>query len=240
MPHASLDALYQPFRKFLQRATQLSRRTSEGKIYLGEGQPVIVFPPFCGGPESTATLREQLDEAGFASYDWGLGADTGPGELGLNSALRRLEDQIVEAFETERRPLTLLGWGLSGIYAREVAKRTTPLVRQVITLGTPLNSAADPKHRCAMLRALEGSAGRVEPSLRHRLRQRPPVPTTSIYSVSDELVPWRMCVEPETLMSENVQVNAKTHLGLAEHPKVLEVITHRLSQPEDEWLPFDA
>lgn len=248
MPHAGLssfspapvlDALYQPFRKFLQRATQLSRRTSEGKIFLGEGQPVMVFPPFCGGPESTATLREQLDEAGFASYDWGLGIDTGPGELGLSSALRRLEEQVIEVFETERRPLTLLGWGLSGIYAREVAKRTTPLVRQVITLSTPFNSTADPKRRCEMLRALE-NAGRIDPALRHRLRQRPPVPSTSIYSVSDEMVPWRMCVEPETLMSENVEVSAKTHLGLAEHPKVLEVITHRLSQPEDEWFPFDA
>ena len=30
-----------------------------------------------------------------------------------------------------------------------------------------------------------------------------------------------------------------THRGLPAHPKVLEAITHRLSQPDGEWRPFD-
>jgi hypothetical protein len=232
-----LDAL-QPLRRLLQRASRPYRHTAQGRIYLGEGQPVMVFPLFGGGPESTVKLRTILAEAGFAAYDWGLGVDSGPGEFDLGGCLRRLEEQVIEVFETERRTLTLLGWGLSGVYAREVAKRTTPLVRQVITLGTPFNTTADPRRRCSMLRALEGAQGRMQAAVWHRLRQRPPVPCTSIYSMSDGVVPWELSVEVETPTSENILVPAATHQELAGHPKVLEVVTHRLAQPDGEWRPF--
>lgn len=238
-PAPMLDALRQPLRRLLHRATQPYRLTPQGRFYLGEGQPVMILPMFGGGPESTAPLRNLLSEAGFAPYDWGLGVDTGPGEFGLDRSLLRLEEQVIEIFETERRSVSLLGWGLSGIYAREVAKRINPLVRQVITLGTPFNTAADPRHGCSMLRTLE-AGDRLDPAVRNRLRQRPPVPCTSIYSPGDDIVPWRMCVEAETTMSETIQVSGTTHQGLAEHPKVLEVITHRLAQPDEEWFPFNA
>jgi len=239
-PAPMLDALRRPLRWLLRRASRSCRHTPEGRIYLGDGQPVMVFPAFGGGPESTAGLRGILAEAGFAAYDWGLGVDTGCAERGLNQRLRRLEEQVIEVFEAERRAVTLLGWGLSGVYAREVAKRTSPLVRQVITLSTPFNTAADPSRQCAMLRSLESSHARIEAAVRHRLRQRPPVPCTSIYSTSDGVVPWEMCVENESAMSENVQVPAATHLELAAHPKVLEIVTDRLAQPENEWRPFHA
>ncbi|MEO8656307.1 MAG: alpha/beta hydrolase, partial [Ramlibacter sp.] len=134
----------------------------------------------------------------------------------------------------------LVGWGLSGIYAREVAERTTPLVRQVITLGTPINLTAPGQQPCSMLRALQDKQGHLDPAVALRLRQRPPVPCTSIYSMTDNAVPWQMCLQTESLMSENVLVQASNHSQLAQHPKVLEVITHRLAQSEDAWRPFDA
>jgi len=217
-----------------------SRRTAAGKLYGGQGQPVMVLPVYGGGPSSTARMRAILDEAGFNSYDWGLGYDKGPQGLGLGHCLRRLEEQVIDAFEIERRPVTLVGWGLSGIYAREIAKRTTPLVRQVITLSTPFNLTAPGQQPCSMLRALQGRKGRLDPAVALRLRQRPPVPCTSIYSTIDKAVPWEMCLETESLMSENVQVMAAHHSQLAEHPKVLEIISQRLAQPEEGWRPYDA
>src|SRR5512140_787361 len=232
-----LDAIRQPWSRLLRPA---SRRTADGRLYLGQGQPVMVFPVFGGGPNSTTRMRAILDQAGFTSYDWGLGIDKGPQGPGLSECLRRLEEQVIDAFETERRPITLVGWGLSGIYAREVAKRTTPLVRQVITLGTPFNLSAPCQRPCSMLRALQDKQGYMDPAVALRLRQRPPVPCTSIYSMSDRTVPWQMCLETESLMSENVLVPADHHTHLGEHPMVLEVITHRLAQPEEAWRPFDA
>ena len=237
-PQPLLQAL-QPLRRLIHRTTQSSQPIPGGRLYLGEGQPVIVFPAFGGGPETTASLRGTLNGAGFASFDWGLGADKGPGPFSLNRCLRRLEEQVIEVFEDARQPVTLLGWGLSGIYARELAKRITPLVRQVITLGTPFNIRAEGAGPCAMLAPLHDAQGHVDAALSFRLRQRPPVPCTSIYSLSDETVPWQMCVETESAESENIKL-AVPHRQLAQSPKVLEIITHRLAQPMDEWRPFDA
>lgn len=244
---------FEPLRRLIQRATQPYRNTSQGRIYLGEGQPVMVFPSYRGGPETTAALRRVLRDAGFASYDWGLGTDMGPGPQGLNDRLHRLEEQVIDLFEAERRPITLVGWGLSGIYARELAKRITPLIRQVITLSTPFNALSIPsnvpdtpfnaqagKRKCSMLAALKDPHGRINPAVLLRLRQRPPVPCTSLYSMSDDNVPWEMCIEAESVTSENIEVDTATYLKLAMHPMVLEILTHRLAQPQEEWRPFNA
>lgn len=232
-----LDAIRQPWSRLVNLA---ARRTADGRLYVGQGQPVMVFPVFGGGPTSTARMRAVLNRAGFISYDWGLGVDKGPQGLGLGHCLRRLEEHVIDAFEMERRPITLVGWGLSGIYAREVAKRTTPMVRQVITLSTPFNLAATGQRPCSMLRALQDKQGRLDPAVALRLRQRPPVPCTSIYSMTDKAVPWQMCVDTESLMSENILVSAANHTHLAEHPKVLEIVSQRLAQSEGAWRPYDA
>jgi hypothetical protein len=75
---------------------------------------------------------------------------------------------------------------------------------------------------------------------RQRLGQRPPVPFTAVYSLSDGVVPWRFCVDTESPTSENIAIAQATHLELAHHPVSLEVITHRLAQPHGDWRAFDA
>jgi hypothetical protein len=236
----AFDALRKPLRAILKRCAPAVKREGDATIYLGQGQPVIVFPVLGGGPDSTAPLRKVLDDAGFVSYDWGMGVDTGPRDRNLNRWLRELEERVIDVAEEQESSVTLLGWSLSGIYARELAKRTNPLVRQVITLGTPFNTEADSRERCPLFKVLEAGYGSMAVNIRHRLRQRPPVPSTSIYSTSDGLVPWQLCVEQETAESENIEVKGATHRGLPAHPKVLEAITHRLAQPEGEWRPFSA
>ncbi len=202
---------------------------------VGQGQAALVFPMFGAGPESTARLRAALDGAGFCSHDWGYGADTGPRSGTLHHRLRRLEERVIDIFEAERSTVTLIGWGLSGIYARELARRTAPLVRQVITLGTPFNTAAG---ECAMLRPLHDASGRLPADLQRQLRERPPVPCTSIYTMSDGAVPWSMCVEPESLLSQSIVVPASSHRALADHPEVRRIIVDRMAQPDGEWRPF--
>ena len=236
----AFDALRLPLRALLKRCAPAVKRQGSATISLGQGQPVIVFPVLGGGPDSTAPLRRLLDDAGFATYDWGMGVDTGPRDRNLNRWLRELEEKVIDVAETEASSVTLLGWSLGGIYARELAKRTNPLVRQVITLGTPVNTTADAANRCPLFKVLEGGYGSMAVNIRHRLRQRPPVPCTSIYSKTDGLVPWELCVESESPESENIEVAGATHRGLPAHPKVLEAITHRLAQPDGEWRRFDA
>ncbi len=237
-PAQALDGLAQPIRGLFH--SPRPRRTPQGRLYEGKGQPVIVFPREGTGPESSAPLRRTLLQAGFRPFDWGFGVDQGPRGMGLGRWLRKLEDCVIDAFEATQAPVTLLGWGLSGIYARELAKRANPLVRQVITLGTPFNTAADPQRRCRVFSLLDAGPDRMPLSIRTRLRQRPPVPVTSIYSKDDGVVRWEQCVETETAESENIELPGARHEELPMHPKALEAITHRLAQPDGQWRPFEA
>jgi pimeloyl-ACP methyl ester carboxylesterase len=233
----ALESLRQPVRHLLDRLPRM-RRTPHGRVFEGSGQPVIVFPHQGAGPECTAGLRTLLADAGFRAHDWGHGLDEGPRGMGLNRWLRKLEDCVIDVFEATQAPVTLLGWGLSGIYARELAKRANPLVRQVITLGTPFNTAADPQRQCRVMALLDSGVERLPYAMRQRLRQRPPVPCTSLYSKDDGVVRWQQCVETETVSSENVEVPDARHHELAGHPKTIEVITHRLAQPQDSWTAY--
>ncbi|HYF44253.1 MAG TPA: alpha/beta hydrolase [Ramlibacter sp.] len=234
----ALDALRQPLRQLFQRAAPAHKRTAHGRVYLGQGQPVIVFPPLGQGAEATQPLRATLDEAGFDTHDWGLGVDRGPRDMDLNLWLRKLEECVIDVFEATQAQVTLLGWGLSGIYVRELAKRTNPLVRQVIALGAPFNTAADPQRRCKVFQVLDSGPQRMPLVVRNRLRQCPPVPFTSLYSKDDGLVHWHQCIEKETPESENIEIPGAAHHELGHHPRALEVITHRLAQPEGQWRPF--
>ena len=88
-----LDSLRQPLRSLLRRCAPCVKRQDGTTIYQGHGQPVMVFPVLGGGPDSTAPLRGVLDQAGFISYDWGMGANTGPRDRNFNRWLRELEEK---------------------------------------------------------------------------------------------------------------------------------------------------
>jgi hypothetical protein len=231
-PGHALDALF-PMR----RTGMRSRKLGAHRIWLGDGEPVLVLPAFGGGPETTSRFRHVLREAGFAPHDWGLGVDNGPAH-GLSPLLRRIEERVIDVFESDHLAVTLVGIGLSGIYAREVAKRTSPLVRRVITIGSPIR-ATDPSGQCFMLRALFAPHAMVDRMTLKRLRQRPPVPCTSIYTITDEAVPWDLAEDTESITSENVVVPAHRHADLPLHPLTLETITHRIAQPDPEWRSLD-
>lgn len=228
-----LAAVHQPWRTLWDRPFAVAGAAPPEAR--GDGQPMLAFPMFGAGPESTARLRQALNRSGFSCHDWGHGVDAGPRSGGLRQRLRRIEETLIDVFETERETVTLIGWGLSGLYAREVAKRAAPLVRQVITLGTPFNVGAG---RCDMLRALYDATGAIAPALAHQLGERPPVPCTSLYSMSDSVVPWQMSVAVESPTSQNVQVSGVEHRDLADHPKVRKVIADRLAQAPDAWRAF--
>ena len=64
------------------------------------------------------------------------------------------------------------------------------------------------------------------------------VPTTSIFSKTDGIVPWRACLETETDLTDNIEVVA-SHCGLGVNAFVYYAIADRLALPEKEWSPFD-
>ncbi len=199
----------------------------------GDGHPVLVLPRFLGCDLSTLPLRSYLIGLGYAVQPWELGVNVGPRDGVMAACLARLETLQSEY----GRKVSLIGWSLGGLYARELAKAAPGRVRSVITLGTPFVGDASPSE---IWRLYEGMTGdRMGLSTEHGpLEESPPVPTTSIFSRSDGIVAWPGSLEQAGRQTENIEVES-SHLGLAVNPLCLYAIADRLAQPEDDWRPFE-
>ena len=226
--------LAEPFRAMLDA---LGSHVTQHPESIGDGHPVVVYPGLGAGSMNTSQLRNFLRLAGFQANDWGGGVNIGhEGEFddwldGLTGNVRDIQDRH------DGRKVSLVGWSLGGIFAREIAKRAPESVRTVITLATPFSALGDATHAGALYKMLNGDAGRIGPEIEERLRNSPPVPTTSIYSKSDGVVCWRGCIEKRSATTESVEVDT-SHLGMVNHPSVLRIVANRLAQPEGRWRPL--
>jgi pimeloyl-ACP methyl ester carboxylesterase len=200
----------------------------------GDGHPVLVLPGFTASDTSTGVLRRYVTSLGYAAHGWELGRNFGL----ANGRLKQLMERLAELRQSYNRPVSLIGWSLGGIYARELAKLMPETVRRVITLASPFGGEKqgfDPW----MIRLLTGRG--LSPRLRERLNRLhppPPVPSTAIYTRSDGIAPWGACREIEADGTENIEVVA-SHCGLGFHPAVLYAVADRLAQPEGVHIPFD-
>jgi pimeloyl-ACP methyl ester carboxylesterase len=210
-----------PAYPFLRRATR------------GDGHPVLVFPGFMASDFSTRALRRFLRDLGYAVHGWKLGRNLGPSP----AVIRGLVDRLREVRGRHGRRVSLIGWSLGGIYARELARNFASDVRQVITLASPFRDI----EATNVPRFLRDRARRRgvpdQPAYRRALDAPLPVPTTSIYSRTDGIAAWRSCCLEEGPLSENLEV-ASSHLGIGHHPVALLTIADRLAQPEDAWKHF--
>jgi pimeloyl-ACP methyl ester carboxylesterase len=197
----------------------------------GPRHPVLVFPGLAASDRSTLVLRSLLWRLGYDVYGWEQGFNFGPRHGVVAGCRARVE----EIFEDHGRRLTLIGWSLGGVYAREIAKLVPDNVRQVITLGSPFRGDPRANNAYTVFRLLSGH--RVDSNMVARIAEKPPVPTTSIYSKTDGVVPWQASHQEDQDQAENIVVQA-SHLGLGFNPMALYAIADRLAQPEDRWQPF--
>lgn len=202
----------------------------------GDGHDVIIFPGLSASDASTGPLRRYLRSLGYATHGWRQGFNFGP-RAGVLELARR---QVLETCERTGNKVSLLGWSLGGIYARELAKELPDHVRCVVTLGTPF---AGPPRSTNAWRVYELTSGRAidREADNYDLPVAPRVPTTSIYSRSDGVVAWQGSIQepashnPHT---ENVEVIA-SHIGIGLNPSTWWAVADRLSQPVGQWQPFD-
>lgn len=215
----------EPIRAALEYASM--RRMNRQQLPRGDGHPIVVFPGLASDGKTMATLRDFLRDLGYTVYDWGRGFNSGP-KGDTAEWLRELALDIQQMVSAHSEGVTLLGWSLGGIYAREVSKHIRPAVRQVITIGSPF--AAEPEQvRVGLLwRWVNGRPMQLDDALRTQLQTAPDVPTTSIYSRTDGVVAWQTCIQPgEHPHVEHVEVEA-SHCGMCWNPSVLQVVAERL------------
>lgn len=210
---------------------------SESEAAQGDGHPVVLFPGLGSNGTPLIPLRNHCRALGYQAVDWGRGFNRGPSG-NVDAWLAELSDHVDGLIGDDHRSFSLIGWSLGGLYARELGKRLSSRVRQVITIGTPFNGAANHTHVAWLYRLLNGSAQPPDAELMSRLRTPPPVPTTSIYSRSDGVVAWQSCVHARPARRvEDVEVSG-SHIGMGWNSAVLSVVADRLRQKPGKWRPY--
>ncbi len=213
-----------------------------GKAPRGDGHPVMVLPGFLADDTTTQPLRAFLNFKGYDAQGWGLGRNYGRESVNSVQGLSfRLMDKVKELSDHHGRQVSLVGWSLGGIYARELARVMPDEVRLVISLGSPFSYTHLATNVTPIYELLNGSVDKLNATLRERLETPPPIPSTAIFSRTDGIASWHSCYDREDLLddiTENVEVEG-SHCGLGHNPLAVWVIADRLAQPEGEWRPFD-
>jgi pimeloyl-ACP methyl ester carboxylesterase len=199
----------------------------------GDGHPVLVLPGLAASDVSTKPLRTYLQAQGYGAHGWKQGSNNGP-RTGVEAGI---DLRLAELARRYNRKVSLIGWSLGGVFAREAARRSPSLVRQVITLGSPFANEPKASNAWRLYEVLSGRRVDDWPG-REAMKLPLPVPSTAIYTRSDGIVAWQGCREQESPTTENIEVEG-SHSGLGYNPMALYAVADRLALPEGDWRPFD-
>ena len=201
----------------------------------GDGHPVLALPGFLAGDMSTYLMRRYLRALGYRAEGWELGRNIG-GFYRMRSVLRarlaRLRNETGEK-------VSLIGWSLGGVFARDLALQASDAVRSVITLGSPFArdlNASNARRLYEQVTGERASDARAEDLA--AIGGDLPVPATSIYSKMDGVVNWRCSIAREGPRAENIEILLASHIGLGGNPAALWAIADRLAQKDGDFKPF--
>ena len=201
----------------------------------GDGHPVLTLPGFLASDLSMAPMRRYLKELGYDTHAWKMGRNFG----GVSSKRGALRDLLTGIHEQTGRKVSLVGWSLGGIYARDLALQLPDMVRAVITLGSPFANDIRATNATRLYEALSGEAVDDNPEIRQAIAGDLPVPATSVYSRTDGIVNWHTSLLRPSKTAENIEVHFASHIGLGVNPAALWAVADRLAQAEGEFRHFD-
>jgi pimeloyl-ACP methyl ester carboxylesterase len=118
----------------------------------GDGHPVLALPGFLASDLSMAPMRRYLRELGYDTYAWQMGRNTG----GVSRMRASLRDRLAEIHAATGRKVSLVGWSLGGVYARDLALQSPDMVRCVVTLGSPFANDVRATNATRLYEALSG------------------------------------------------------------------------------------
>jgi pimeloyl-ACP methyl ester carboxylesterase len=201
----------------------------------GDGHPVLALPGFLASDLSMVPMRRYLYELGYDAQAWRMGRNLG----GLARIRDALHARLAEIHAATGRKVSLVGWSLGGVYARDLALQAPDMVRYVITLGSPFANDVRATNATRLYETLSGERVEDLSELRKAIAGDLPVPASSIFSRSDGVVHWRTCQCQPCERAENIEVRFTSHIGLGVNPAALWAVADRLAQPEGEFWPFD-
>jgi pimeloyl-ACP methyl ester carboxylesterase len=200
----------------------------------GDGHPVLTLPGFLASDLSMAPMRRYLTELGYSTHAWRMGRNTG-GVVKMRGALR---DRLREVSADTGRKVSIVGWSLGGVYARDLALQAPELVRYVVTLGSPFANDVRATNATRLYEALSGERVDQYSELSNAIAGDLPVPTSAIYSKADGVVNWRTARLRPAATAENIEVYFASHVGLGVNPAALWAVADRLAQAEGHFHQF--
>lgn len=237
-PPSLLLALLEAPRALTEASTLIPARAFLKSLGVGDGHAVMTLPGFLAGDSSTRVLRRYCQDWGYDSHPWEQGRN-----LGLSHSRdieQSLDQRLEELYRKSGKKVSLIGWSLGGLFAREMARRNPDLVRMVITLGSPIGNprATNAWRLYEFLSGTSIDEAKIQKRVRALRDPLQNVPVTAIYSRTDAIVSWQISKLPEGKLVENLGINT-SHLGMGFNPAVLYAIADRLRQPEGRWAPFE-
>lgn len=213
---------------------------------------IIVLPGFGADDRATWPLRRYLLKLGHHAEGWGLGlnragidihhtlADLSPGwntepidtyrnEGSVPMLCDRMVARVRERHHALGGPLTLVGWSLGGVVAREVARDLPDLVEEVITLGTPVQGGPKYTRVAEFFRGQGMDLDWIERGVARRESTPIRAPITAITSPSDAVVGHAATRDHHSPDVRHFDVDV-AHLGLVFNPLVWKLIAQTLNR----------
>lgn len=186
----------------------------------GDGHPVLVIPGFMTNDMYMSSLKESIAQQGYVAYGWAGGLNMG---LDVDEAAR-LEERLSQIYaENGNQKVSLVGYSLGGVYARELARKHPDMVRDVITLSSPFG--LDDERVTGIYAHFHGEAQNAHQAM----LLPPPVPTLAVYSKNDRFVDWQTSINPPSSGARNAEVSSG-HIALPFSGEALDIIAGELAR----------
>ena len=179
----------------------------------GDGRQVLLIPGLMASEQRMEWMRHILTAAGFAAHDWGMGRNFGP----RPDSLEKIDARVDAIRQESGAPVTLVGWSLGGLYAREYAKFSPEKVGGVVTMGTPFSGDPRANHAWRLYQLVSGFPVDRPPFPCTR-EEKPPVPTVALWSRRDGVILPECAKGRAGERDKAIEVDC-THMGFAAAPE---------------------
>jgi len=204
-----LQSVWQPLRLI----SQFHRLV---KIKKGNGERVMLFPGWKSHETVMFPMKKYLERLGYKAEYWGLGFNNGQVEID--------RDRIIENLmqEDSDEKLSLVGWSLGGLIAREVARELPERIASVATYGTPV--IGGPKYTIGKNYYGEEVSKQIHDQLAELDNTNPiQVPMTIIFTKNDSIVNWSACLDYTSKNVKHYEVKS-TQFSLGIDPEVWRLV----------------
>lgn len=102
----------------------------------GHGEPIVLIPGYFTDEKTLCILGQFLKFLNYRVFQW----DVKHNAQELSKDVSLLEKHLAQLMQCHALPqISMVGYGLGGLLCRAIAYNETVPVKQLITLGTPLN-----------------------------------------------------------------------------------------------------